>query len=249
MYKLIHDCEQIKRFDELFLPNENHLAINLSLVARKKYAPDLPDSVYILSRVIVGGDQNRNKAAAHLHRYILRLETPYGSYVDKNDQPISNDALALYAFIDPKDTVKALSATLNECVEKMSNGESVPNAFNLYKDQINKSKAPPTAEQYRQIDLDTKDSKHIETVKELLVKTGVKVLMAVETRGGYHLVYKPDRSINNKLLYEFKETTKFETLDRNGKPVKDHWFSITNSPMVIVPGTYQGGFKTLIVEW
>ncbi len=249
MYKLIHDPEQIKQFGKLFLPTENRLVINLSLVARKKYAPELPDLVYILQRVIVGGDADREKAANHLSRYVMRLETPIGSYIDKNDQPIPNEALALYAFIDPKDTVKALSATLHECVEKISNGESVPNAFNLYKDQINKSKSPTTGKQYRQIDLDTKDPDQIETVKAVLEKTGVKVLMAIETRGGYHLIYEHDRAINNKALYEFKETTKFEKLDRNGKPTKDHWFSIPSSPMVIVPGTYQGGFKTSIVNW
>lgn len=249
MYQVIYDSEQINQFAELFLPTKDHLVINLSLVARKKYAPELPDQVYILQRVIVGSEQDREKAKNNLHRHVMRLETPIGSYVDKNEKAIPNEALALYAFIDPKDTVKVLSATLNECVEKISNGEKLPNAFNLYKDHLNKSKSPTTAEQYRQIDLDTKEPDRVEAVKVLLDKTGVQVLIAVETKGGYHLVYKHDRAINNKVLYDFKERTKFEKVDREGKKVKDYWFSITSTPMVIVPGTYQGGFKTRMVKW
>lgn len=244
-HHIIHDPSQVKIFAELFVPLKAHQAINLSLIARRKYAPTLTESAYILQRVIIGGDENRTRAEDHLYRYLLRLECPVGSYIDKEERPIPDESLAVYAFIDPKDTIKALSSTLHECVERMSNGDSLPNAFNLYKEQITKTKSIG-GEKYRQLDIDTKDSENIQIVRDLLFRAKIKPLITVETRGGYHVIYRNKKEIDHKFLHDFKKSTVFEKPNVYGVSTKDYWFSITGYSMMIVPGTYQGGFKTKI---
>ena len=79
---------------------------------------------------------------------------------------------------------------------------------------------------------------------------GVKdlVKIVVETRGGYHIVYQSSKSIKHKELWEFAQSTAFFKDNREGKPIKDHWFSITNQPNVIIPGTYQGSFQAKICQ-
>jgi hypothetical protein len=102
---------------------------------------------------------------------------------------------------------------------------------------------------YKQIDLDTKDIDKVRSVRDLLSSLNIHVTMCIETRGGFHMLFPRNANKDTmKSLYEFKQKTSSKKPDINGKIVTDYWFSITNQPMVIMPGTYQGGFPAKIVD-
>lgn len=76
---------------------------------RRKYYPKLSQATTILNRIMITGGSN-------FETFILRLETPIGSYTD-GDIIVPNEALALYVIIEPKDTIRAMSRVLSKCVE------------------------------------------------------------------------------------------------------------------------------------
>ena len=96
-----------------------------------------------------------------------------------------------------------------------------------------------------QIDLDTKDPIKLQETRVILQKTGVleRIIFTVETKNGYHIIYKKSDAIDNKALHEHKLSTTVKKTARNGDTTIDYLFSITNQPLVVVPGTYQGGFQ------
>lgn len=240
-HHIIHNEEDIRQFAKIFRIEANHQAMCLYLTMRRKYYPDLSHGTTIINRLTVtGGDNFEQK----LYQNILRLETPIGSYMDK-DKIVPNDALALYVLVEPKDTITAMSRILSKCVEAFSNNERLPNAYTLYRDEIPKVSASHL--KYKQIDLDTKIPDQVRQVDYLLTQLQLNILICVETRGGFHIVYNNNTSKEtNRLLYEFKQSTAFQKNDINGKQVTDHWFSITKEPNIIMPGTYQGNFPTSI---
>lgn len=230
-HTIIHNPDDIKRFGRIFGIDKRNLAMCLYLTLRRKYYPSASQGTIILNRVVVGGGHDFEDK---LYRHILRLETPIGSYFDSGHE-IPDGVLALYVIVDPKDTVKALSRSLSRCVEAFTNEEEeIPNGLNLFREELAKSNL--TGYKYRQIDLDTKETERVELVNKLLKELKVEVLICIETRGGFHIVYRDiGDKIMNKTLHEFKQRSK-------------DWFSIINQPMVIMPGTYQGDFPARIIS-
>ena len=242
-HSFIHNPADIRRFADIFGMKEKHLALCMFLAARRKYYPSLSRSLIICNRPIIpgGGDYSQR-----VYQYILRLESPIGSYTD-NGNIIPNDAFALYVMLNPKDTIKSLAKTLVRCLDDDNNQNGRSNGFKLYKEEIAKCDAQGTVK-YKQIDLDTKDIGKVLSVHDLLTKLSIPIIISIETRGGFHLVYSDNLPKNtSKLLYDFKQTTKFQAPNIDGKMVNDYWFSITNQSSVIMPGTYQGGFPARII--
>jgi hypothetical protein len=101
-----------------------------------------------------------------------------------------------------------------------------------------------------QIDLDTKDHSELEKTKNLLRETGVlqHIVCAVETKNGYHIVYTKEKGIDHKKLYEYKKSTAIKKPNVQGKLTTDYIFSITNQPLIIIPGTIQGTFKAKFTD-
>lgn len=243
-HKFIHNPEDIKRFGSVFEVSKKHLALCLYLTMRRKYYPSLSHGTTIVNRIAITGG---NDFIKRLYQNILKLETPIGTYTD-GDLIVPDEAFALYVMVDPKDTFRALAKVLDRCIEAITAGEEIPNAHSLYREEIPKSHALNVTK-YKQIDLDTKDIDKVRTVDSLLTSLNIPIVISIETRGGFHLVYtnNTDKDSGRK-LHEFKQTTSFQKKNVEGKMVTDHWFSVTNGPTVILPGTYQGGFPTRIIS-
>ncbi|CAH6420706.1 Hypothetical protein HVR_LOCUS1261 [uncultured virus] len=242
-HNFIHDKDDIDKFASIFTINAKHLALCMYLTMRRKYYPALSHGTTIVNRIAVSGG---NDFIKRFHQSILRLETPVGTYTN-GDQIIPDQAFALYVMVEPKDTVKALSRVLSRCMEAISDEEEMPNAYSLYREEIPKSDVK--GQKYRQIDLDTKEIDKVQLVNELLTKLAVPIVICIETNGGFHIVCTNDgNKETGRKLHELKQGTSFQKSNVNGKMVTDHWFSITNHPTIIVPGTYQGGFSTRIIS-
>lgn len=260
-YQIIYDQQQVYDFAQLFIPESIQHLIVIRLMSRRKYFPSLPKSKYILNETFISGIPKDNISARHLASFdfvkkLYRLHVPIGSYTDSNNNPIPQDSLALYTLISPKDPVKAMSQTLNKCLDKLLISQEINKPYNLYRNEISKTDAKINKfdtkinkfDKLVVIDLDTKDSDNIKLVNEILIKANIipHLKMCIETKNGYHLVYNEGSDIDNKLIYEFKSTTLYYKDNINGKPHKDYWFSKNILSKVIIPGTLQGNFKTKI---
>lgn len=124
----------------------------------------------------------------------------------------------------------------------------------------------------RQIDVDSKDPEFLKTFKQVLVDTRVSqtVVCVVETKNGFHIVFRKSKTCDLKTLHEYRSTTapfapkKAQTtvegsadiapIANNAKKGKkpngeiEYAFTMTNEPLVIVPGTYQGGFEAKLCK-
>jgi len=95
---------------------------------------------------------------------------------------------------------------------------------------------------YLKLDVDTKDPALIQQLQKPL--TGAKIIIAVQTRGGYHVVI--EKGPVCRQLY------KFVGIINKDIPVQEHWVTIENeSPFIAIPGTNQGGFTVRLAteEW
>ena len=238
MHHIIHDPEQVKRFAKLFVPTVKHHAIVFQLFSRRKYYSKLPKSEYIISRIVAPGDSDPDT----IYRSLLKTQVPVGAYT-ADEFIIPDGSTVLYCLIRPKDMIKAMTKSLTYCVAALSGDAGCPmrNPYGLYKKEIGTS-GVACENKLTQIDIDTKDAKSITDIAELLQKAGVKPLVTIETRGGYHVIYNKTSSVDNRALYEYKMATAFEKAAVNGKMVKDYIFSITHEPNIAVPGTLQGGY-------
>lgn len=258
-HELIHNPADIEQFAGLFEVKSKSFALCHYLTMRRKYFPALSHGTTIINRSAVPGGTH---FAKRFHQSILKLETSVGTYTD-NELVVPTEAMAIYVIINPCNTIKALSKTLTRCMDAILAGEEI-NGYSIYREELpkatkslqvdrSKSDLPKTIasskEHYRQIDLDTKEVAQVQLAADLLTETGVQVVVCIETRGGFHIIITAgeDRSVY-KRLYEFKSKTAFKKPNVNGETVTDHWFSITNQPVVILPGTYQGGFPARIIS-
>jgi hypothetical protein len=90
------------------------------------------------------------------------------------------------------------------------------------------------------LDVDTKDPDKIESLKNFLREHGIKPQLAIETRGGYHvLLNRSSLGKNHEKLYRFIQSS-----------LDEKWISIEGgNALVVIPGTWQGGFVTRIVNF
>lgn len=256
-HKIIHSKDQIIEFaNTCFRISNSTEAITTGLVARKKYHEALSSHSACVADIIQEGTIDAEK----FYRYVLRFEVPLGSYIDiKTGEIIPDSAFAVYVDLDVKDTSKALSSTLNEMMNKLHyffvnrklpiENKELENikSYTRYR-KIIRSTYAVQQNKLIQIDIDTKDKDELTIIKNKLTETGVKnkTIMVVETKGGYHLVFESDKSIDNKSLYLWCKTTEISKLDSLSRSMTDTVVTIKPHASVILPGTYHGGFAACI---
>ena len=242
-YTFIHDPEQVKHFLAKFLPQKSNLAIQIQLVARRKYDPRLSQRTTIVNRVTISGGISVDQA----YRKVMRMQVPVGSFLVRDLVP-SRDAFVLYAMISPKDTVKAMVKVLTHCVDDLQADRPQICPPSAYQTVIGKTDAVGFPKM-QMIDLDSKDPEVVKQSLDVLKRAGVKIEYAIETKNGYHIVYHHDDQINRKMLYEYKISTKFKKELPDGRTQDDYVFSIAGCDMVVIPGTYQGGFEAKLAAF
>jgi len=104
----------------------------MCLQARKKYMPELQSSDKTqLKRVVCRKDNMLQK--------IQELECAVGVYKTKRGHIITNDAIALYITINPRDYRKACANTAKDLIDNINLGRIV-NPYAVAMTQIHKSK-------------------------------------------------------------------------------------------------------------
>lgn len=252
MYQLVHDREQIREFARNFLPTQRHEIIAVSLIARSKYLSEEKKDTFgdsqVLEQLICGGGDDDQPSK--FCRQVLGLVRPFGSYVCVSPRGIEMDVpaemLGVYAHLDHKHTLKVLQSTVSLILDRLlcltgrpsGSMDELPNGWVEYTQQLMKSPRIPSSPNYRQIDLDSKDSDFINRVRQILSQAKVRLLMTIETHGGFHLIYEGKQpGINHSLLHQFQEETRVEN---------SYVFKVMSHPRVVIPGTFHVGFPARI---
>ncbi len=273
MYQFIGNEEDVRKFYQLHISQFNTHDFNAFIIipiARRKYCPSLSCSQFTISTRIFSTKDNVDKFVQELKKY----EIADGLYKD-GDNSIPSSAMAIYMTVNPMNEMNAFFKFQEEMmkrVQEMLNGNTVPSfsesviprneevksaclqalvpvrstitdhqpvrakartdfkMTSLYKSCLHKS----SENLFVKLDVDTKEEEKITVLREFLTPENYMTpYMVIESRGGYHvLLYK---NANNRALYEFLQGKDWVTQEKNA--------------LVIIPGTYQGGFLTKIVQW
>lgn len=238
---LVWDAQQVARFLALFLPDSPQLVMEVSVMARRKYAPTLCAARQMLERIFINGATTDtgplSDTIASAVRRVQRLQAPFGSYVDKDLKPIPQHALLVYANVQPRSPTLAMAQTLlnltrrSECHDHC---KATERPLKMLWKQLGQATVPCGL---RHMDIDTKDADKLLQVHELLTTHGAlgALRAKVETMHGYHVVYDAHAMSDptQRALHDLQVAS--------GPADNTRWFSISRSGNIALPGTIQGG--------
>ena len=250
-YTFIHDIEQIREFyNQIIAPHVGKTSRSFLLlpIARNKYWSGLSNSQQTVSARTINTE---NLTFKHFLNLLRRYEVAEGLYTDRSGAAIPSEAFAFYITCDPMDEVKAMFSLVNdwnsqvfshlqacekhECQSLDSENPNSDTSLRLRYNGISKYKSifhKNPIKSFVKLDVDTKNPEHIQMLEEFLEEHEIPVPLRVESHNGYHyLLYKEDQC---QALHKFSKA--------------EDWFSIENNALVVIPGTYQGGYPTSIVK-
>lgn len=226
-YQIITDENLLRDFIDNFLPKtEENEKYYFCLFARKKYCKDVK---YVKS----DKSQLNRKTADSMRLFwkIKQMECPLGTYRQfQDEQPIPQEALALYINPNPRCVWKATLQGLSVLAKNIETGNKNHNPHQEMMSCIQRSCSRKI---WAVFDIDSKDPEMLVKADEALQghKECRKIL---ETRGGYHVLVK---------------------LDTIPDEIKRTWYQklaaisdVTGDTLIPVPGSYQGGWTPRFLD-
>lgn len=215
-YKVIQDEKLFKEFID-WLPDCNeHEQYYVCLFARSKYSDKL---------VHIKSDKAQLKrfttTKQRMYTKVKQLECSIGSYMQR-DVVIPQEALALYISVNPRDLWKATFRSMTKLAKCIELRNIHNNPHQEVMSEIQKSRG---TRYYVDIDLDSKEPEQLELMLSHINRDAVQIL---ETRGGYHLLVKP----------QMVEPKYAKTWYKNMASMCDQ----IGDQMIPVPGCTQGNF-------
>jgi hypothetical protein len=234
---------------------ESDTAWTINVLARRKYDPTFPYQNAVLAREIMRAEiMSEQEFLDKLDLVDFKARQWKDRKTGKG--PPDRIAWVFYMSANPLDERKAYFATkytLDQNVTDMAVGSSGSGRSNggssgfksfssipsLYRSSLEKN----PYRKYIKLDVDTKDPKHLLELKQVLHATGTDITLAVETRGGYHVLLPV--GANLKQLYDLRN----KIVQASSK--SDAWLTVEppgDSPRVVIPGTYQSDFTPSLME-
>lgn len=221
----INFLPELKSTDEKFY---------VCLFARSKYLTEEQKGIMThiksdkaqLKRVVA--DKNSLKTK------LKQMECPVGSYIQYKtnvpDNPVPQEALAVYITINPRSLLKATKGTIKKCIDMITDNpldNFNPSNFAMSEIQRSKAKNQP----FFILDIDKKDLNIGDLRFTLENYLGTTPFYILETRGGYHILVslREIDETKKKTWYNCLKTLFGDDLDQAG------------DIMIPIPGTYQGG--------
>lgn len=210
-YKIITDEVEFNNFIAWLPDLEPHETYYISLLARKKYDGNLP------------GDKNHVKRfttdTQRMFWKVKQLECELGSYMIKG-KPVSQESLALYITINPRDIQKAAKKALKDFADVVTKPYAGYNPHQMALTAIHQSRSNV---RYVVFDIDKPAIHPFPKIGEAWV---------LGTRGGYHLLVDPSKQTGQW----HQQIIRLLEPDQHGDLM---------SP---VPGCIQGGFTPRLVK-
>lgn len=274
MYKFIGNEDDIRKFYKLHLQqftDQDYLTFIIIPIARRKYWQELSCSQFSINTKLFSSKKDENMFVREIKKYQIEE----GLYVD-GETPIPASAMALYITADPMNEIQAyfsFQQKVGQRIEKIickketkNNKDNDPpmNMVSIYKSCLHTS----PEKTFRKLDVDTKEHHLILKLRATLDELGIRPHLVVESRSGYHVVLHNERSFEPATPIDNHQDNKDNQNNQNNKDNKDKnnkdnmnkslyafaqankdWVTIENNPLIVIPGTYQGGFLTKLVDW
>lgn len=225
-YQIITDLPALEKFVQWLPDLLDHEKYYLCLFARKKYCATVG---YIKT------DKSQMKRFVsdkeRMIEKIWQLECPVGAYQQKG-RPIPQESLALYITTNPRNLWKANFDAIGDLGKVIQCEGRTSNPHQEVMSSIQRSRG---TKHFIDFDIDSKEEGVLQRIREALPNEEMNYsYFVLETRGGYHVLVRPERLIN---------------------PGKGEWHrklagmaDITGDKMIPVPGTFQGGFTPRFLE-
>lgn len=228
-YQIIANEDRLQQFIDWLPDLKPNETFYVCLLSRKKYCPELKH---------IKSDKGQLKrfttTKERLIEKLKQLEIPLGSY-KQDDSPIPTHAIACYITVNPRCNKKALQLMLKKGLDLLIAND---NRFNLHQEAIScvqKAKSYTFVLDF-DIDIDKELFKELNLEDKVLEYVNKEAISWLETRGGFHLLIKPDLvSDNYKKTFYNNIVKNIPYIDK----VSDH-------NLIPIPGTYQGGFEPLL---
>ena len=233
-YNLIYDEDQIKKFYDILIKpfiEKPNLTFIIIPITRRKYWEELTSSQINLSTKLV---QTHNLTYDRFLNILKRYEVAEGLYTDpKSNKPIPGSAIAFYMTANPMDELKAMFQLMTEFNNDVhdrlyGSNEKHPSWKTESRFKSCLHQHPVKEDAVIKLDVDTKEEDKIQSLNRLLEEWNIPVVMKLATKNGYHYVLK--REDQNQELHKFVR-------DKNNSD----WVSIEKNPLILIPGTIQGG--------
>ncbi len=243
---LIYSKDEILKFEgyckELFnlCFDKSRSALIVSASSRQKYVDDkIKNRNTFFNKTVYVKDNELLSIANKV------VNTPSVFFED-----VPKEAMSVYIVFNPRNQIMALKNFYSDVITDYMNDNitNIPLNFqSKYVSYLHKQKGEKL---FIEIDVDTKDTI---LLKKFIEKAGNEVIenvhFIVETKNGYHFVYKTDKLPKN--LYKVVNDNEFHynTITRDNKPIRQPYFSIRSDVCFPLPGTYQAGnFPVKLIE-
>jgi len=219
-YEIIKDQQELDKFIEWLPDLKEYEKFYVALFARKKYDKALQSTSsdkMQLKRLLVTKENMVHK--------IKQLEIEYGLYKLKNTIA-TQQSLAIYITPNPRCMIKAHNDMLLRTAKAITTGNYF---YNLHAEAMSCIQRAKSKSYVVDFDIDTKDV-DLGDINYILPYTAYNIL---ETKGGYHILVKPEEAPKNNWYKEIVNKFKCDQI---------------GDQMIPVPGCTQGNFIPKFIE-
>jgi len=219
-YKIILNEDELLNFIDWLPDLMEGECYYLTLFARKKYHKSAMHDKSQCKRVTATSKE-------WLYKKIRQMELADGVYTNKNGSPVHNDSLALYVTVNPRSFYKAQINLLKRLVNSVTEGGHVSkvNPATMAMSEIQKAKSRTVY-----IDFDFDDVAYKDCMVDILNVINENAYDIIDTRGGFHLLVKPDMVVEQYANTWYKKLSEINGCD------------VSNGSLLPVPGCTQGGY-------
>ena len=250
-YELIHDLDQIRKFERMFYAPSTDSTFVIYLAARKKYDPRMRKSKGLSCFCRKKLHYANPYSPARLEYDVQSYMVPMGTYrinlrgEGDEEEEIRTESMAVYASLNPRDTAKAaakLFGTMSTLLTVQASGSGDLQVFTFARAAAKHMNhlCGHGIRQFIGIDLDTKDQEiYSQVIADL--KARVTIHAVIETRGGYHIILAKselDKASKADKRFIYTVLTEREAIDM-----------VSNDLFSPIPGTYQGGHRVRFVDF
>lgn len=251
-YELIHDLEQIRKFERMFYAPSVDSTFIIYLAARKKYDPLMRKSqgLSCFCRKKIHYASPDSDSRARLEYDVQSYMVPMGTYrinlrseQGDEDEAIRTESMAIYASLNPRDSAKAaaeLFGSMSTQLTGQASGSGDLQTFARKAARYMNLLCKYGTRNFIGIDLDTKDQ---ETYSQVItdLKARITIHAVIETRGGYHIILAKselDKASKADKRFIYNVLKERDAID-----------IISNDLFSPIPGTYQGGHRVRFVDF
>ena len=246
-YELIHDIDQVRKFERLFYAPSTDSTFVIYLAARKKWDARMRKNkglpCFRRRQIHYASPDSSARLEYEVQSYMVPMGT-YRIYQEGDeDEELRTESMAIYASLNPRDTAKAaaeLFSTMSTQLTGHASGSGDLQTFARVAARHMNHLCKYGIRKFIGIDLDTKDR---DTFSQVIadLKARVIIYAVIETHGGYHIILAKrelDQASKADQRFIYTVLREREAID-----------VISNDLFSPMPGTYQGGHRVRFVDF